>query len=108
MTDIPEYDDLKLRIEAGDGDSYRVVAFGPGGNTATGRFARPISQVELDNFILQGWSAAPARSQVPLIADGGGEAARHAAVREPLRPQTWVTSTTAPGAWRTAAAAGCG
>ena len=36
MTDIPEYDDLKLRIEAGDGDSYRVVAFGPGGNTATG------------------------------------------------------------------------
>ena len=53
MTDIPEYDDLKLRIEAGDGDSYRVVAFGPGGNTATGRFARPISQVELDNFILR-------------------------------------------------------
>ena len=53
MTDILEYDDLKLRIEAGDGDSYRVVAFGPGGNTATGGFARPISQVELDNFILR-------------------------------------------------------
>ena len=53
MTDIPEYDDLKLRIEPGDGDSYRVVAFGPGGNTASGAFARPISQVELDNFILR-------------------------------------------------------
>jgi streptogramin lyase len=53
MTDIPEYDDLKLRVEPGDGDSYRVVAFGPGGNTASGSFARPISQVELDNFILR-------------------------------------------------------
>ncbi len=53
MTDIPEYDDLKLRIEPGEGDSYRVVAFGPGGNTASGRFARPISEVELDNFILR-------------------------------------------------------
>ncbi len=53
MTDIPEYDDLKLRVEPGDGDSYRVVAFGPGGNTATGSFARPISQMELDNFILR-------------------------------------------------------
>jgi streptogramin lyase/CHAT domain-containing protein len=53
MTDIPEYDDLKLRIEPGDEDSYRVVAFGPGGNTASGSFVRPISQVELDNFILR-------------------------------------------------------
>ena len=53
MTDIPDYDDLKLRIEPDEGDSYRVVAFGPGGNTASGRFARPISQVELDNFILR-------------------------------------------------------
>jgi streptogramin lyase len=53
MTDIPEYDDLKLRVEPGDGDTYRVVAFGPGGNTASGSFARPISQVELDNFILR-------------------------------------------------------
>jgi streptogramin lyase len=53
MTDILDYDDLKLRIEPGEGDSYRVVAFGPGGNTATGAFARPISQMELDNFILR-------------------------------------------------------
>jgi streptogramin lyase len=53
MTDIPEYDDLKLRVEPGEGDSYRVVAFGPGGNTASGSFSRPISQMELDNFILR-------------------------------------------------------
>jgi len=53
MTDILDYDDLKLRIEPGEGDSYRVVAFGPGGNTASGSFARPISQMELDNFILR-------------------------------------------------------
>jgi streptogramin lyase len=53
MTDIPDYDNLKLRIEPGDGDSYRVVAFGPSGNTASGSFARPISQMELDNFILR-------------------------------------------------------
>ena len=84
MTDIPDYDDLKLRIEPGEGDSYRVVAFGPGGNTASGRFARPISRGRARQLHSESRPAAPARAQVPLVADGGGEAARHAAVREPL------------------------
>jgi streptogramin lyase len=53
MTDIPEYDDLKLRIEPGEGKSYRVIAFGPSGSTATGTFTKPLSELELDNFVLR-------------------------------------------------------
>jgi streptogramin lyase len=53
MTDIPEYDDLKLRIEPGEGKSYRVTAFGPSGSTATGSFTKPLSELELDNFVLR-------------------------------------------------------
>ncbi len=49
---IPEYDELKLRVESGD-DGYRVVAFGPDGATATGHFAIPMSKMELDNFVLR-------------------------------------------------------
>jgi hypothetical protein len=49
---IPEYDELKLRVESANG-SYRVIAFGPDGGTATGQFTTPISQLELDNFILR-------------------------------------------------------
>jgi hypothetical protein len=49
---IPEYDELKLRVESDNG-SYRVIAFGPDGGTATGHFESPISRLELDNFILR-------------------------------------------------------
>jgi CHAT domain len=50
---IPDYDELKLRIERGTGDSYRVVAFAADGSTAEGTFATPFTQTELDNFVLR-------------------------------------------------------
>jgi streptogramin lyase len=53
MTDIPEYDDLKLRIEPGEGKSYRVTALGPSDSVATGSFTKPLSDLELDNFVLR-------------------------------------------------------
>jgi hypothetical protein len=50
---IPDYDELKVRIEpAGEGE-YHVVAFAADGGTATGDFTSPISALELDNFILR-------------------------------------------------------
>jgi len=48
--DIPEYDELKLRIEPGDAGAYRVTALGPDGATATGRFT-PLTEEELDDFV---------------------------------------------------------
>jgi hypothetical protein len=51
--DIPEYDELKLRIEHGRGDNYRVLAFSPDGGTSSGAFSAPFSELELDNFILR-------------------------------------------------------
>lgn len=50
---IPQYDELKLRIEPGPGDAYRVLAFGPDGGTSSGVFNAPFSSLELDNFILR-------------------------------------------------------
>jgi hypothetical protein len=50
---IPDYDELKLRIESGAGQTYHVVAFAPDGSTAEGSFASPFSRTELDNFILR-------------------------------------------------------
>jgi hypothetical protein len=52
-TGIPEYDELKLRIEPGAEGTYRVLAFGPEGATASGRFVAPFTRLELDNFILR-------------------------------------------------------
>jgi hypothetical protein len=50
---IPEYDELRLRFAPGDGDAYRVLAFGPDGSTAAGSFTSPFSVLELDNFVLR-------------------------------------------------------
>ena len=59
---IPEYDELKVRVES-EGGAYHVVAFGPDGATASGRFAIPVSKLELDNFVLRMTrSAGPVRA----------------------------------------------
>lgn len=50
---IPQYDELKLRIEKGSGEPYHVVAFAPDGSTAEGTFSSPFSKTELDNFVLR-------------------------------------------------------
>lgn len=50
---IPDYDDLKLRIEPNLSGSYRVFATGPDGSTAEGSFTSPFSATDLDNFLLR-------------------------------------------------------
>jgi hypothetical protein len=50
---IPSYDELKLRIGPGEGGAYQVVAFGPDGSTASGTFALPFDETQLDNFVLR-------------------------------------------------------
>ncbi len=37
---IPDYDELKLRLEPGEGGAYRIRAEGPDGSTATVRSGR--------------------------------------------------------------------
>jgi len=49
---MQEYWELKVRIERGDGDAFRVVAAGPSGE-ATGTFRVPFSEVELENLVLR-------------------------------------------------------
>src|SRR3712207_5751421 len=50
---IPDYDEIRIRIVPDRASGYRVLAFGPDGGTATGGFALPFSDLELDNFILR-------------------------------------------------------
>lgn len=50
---IPEYDELKLRVQPGPGDTYRVHALASDGSAATCTFRRPLSELELDNFALR-------------------------------------------------------
>ena len=50
---IPQYDELMLRMEPSGHSGYTVTAFGPDRSTATGEFTSPVSEVELDNFILR-------------------------------------------------------
>lgn len=46
--------ELELRFERGSTPgSYRVVARGPGGAAASGRFADPFSDLQLENFVLR-------------------------------------------------------
>ena len=59
---IPEYDELKLRVEVHDEETYDVVAFAPDGGTVTGRFERPLSDEALENFILKMPRARSVRS----------------------------------------------
>ena len=47
-----EYSELKVRIERGDGETFRVVAAGPSGE-ASGTFQVPISELELENLVLR-------------------------------------------------------
>jgi hypothetical protein len=47
-----EYCELKVRIERGDDQAFRVAAAGPSGE-ATGTFKVPFSQVELENLVLR-------------------------------------------------------
>jgi hypothetical protein len=50
----PDYAELKVRIEPGRQEgTYRVLAFGPEGATASGTVVPPFARVELDNFILR-------------------------------------------------------
>lgn len=50
---ILDYDELKLRLEPGEGGVYRVRAEGPDGSTATGAFSPPFDKTQLDNFVLR-------------------------------------------------------
>jgi hypothetical protein len=50
---IPDYEELKLRIQPGPGGGYGVLAFAADGSTAQGTFTKPFSDAELDNFILR-------------------------------------------------------
>jgi hypothetical protein len=50
---MPTYDELSIRIQPLEGDRYQVVASGPDGATASGAFALPFSETELDNFVLR-------------------------------------------------------
>ncbi len=50
--DVPEYDELSLRIQPGRGDAYRVLVEAPGGATAEGEFSNPFSPLEIDNFVV--------------------------------------------------------
>jgi ABC-type multidrug transport system ATPase subunit len=47
----PSYDDLQLRIERGEGASYRVLATASDGRTARSTFETPITDDELDDFV---------------------------------------------------------
>jgi CHAT domain len=59
---IPEYDELKLRVEVHGEGTYDVTAFAPDGGTVTGRFERPLSDEALENFILKMPRARSVRS----------------------------------------------
>jgi hypothetical protein len=50
---IPDYEELKLRIQPGPDGGYGVLAFAADGSTAQGTFTKPFSDAELDNFILR-------------------------------------------------------
>ncbi len=78
---IPEYDELKLRVEVDSDGTYDVVAFAPDGGTVTGRFERPLSDEALENFILKMPRARSVRSyqssQMEKARDLGRELFEH-------------------------------
>jgi hypothetical protein len=58
------YSELRLRIDRGvTRGSYRIVATGPAGE-ALGRFKLPVSDLELENFILKVGSTRRGRRRV--------------------------------------------
>ena len=50
---IPEYDEIRIRIEPGTDGGYRVLASTLDGSTAHGGFALPWNTLELENFLLR-------------------------------------------------------
>lgn len=59
----PTYDELSIRIQRGDGERYNIVASAADGATASGEFALPFNETEVDNFILRvGRQRLPVRS----------------------------------------------
>lgn len=50
---IPEYHELKVRIEAVAGHPYRVRAEAADGSTAAGTFSLPFDETKLENFVLK-------------------------------------------------------
>ena len=79
---IPEYDELKLRVEPRGAGQYDVVAFAPDGGTATGHFESPDLGARARQ-LHPARGAAAERPHLPLDAHGGGEGARAGAVRAP-------------------------
>jgi hypothetical protein len=61
MPNVPDCDELILRIESSAPDRYRVLAEGPGRATAKATFEPPFSPVELENFVL---TVNPGRGRV--------------------------------------------
>ena len=49
----PTYDEFSIRIQPGGDGRYQVVAGAPDGSTASGTFALPFTETELDNFVLR-------------------------------------------------------
>jgi CHAT domain len=49
---VTDYGELKIRIERGDGDVFRVFASGMSGEAA-GEFQVPFSDLEVENFVLR-------------------------------------------------------
>lgn len=75
--DIPEYDDLQLRIDREADGSYRVLALAPEGRTGRGTFVPPIGDEDLDRFVKQVGLARRARgardTRMEQIRDVGSE-----------------------------------
>ncbi len=71
---IPDYEELKLRIQPGPDGGYGVLAFAADGSTAQGSFTKPFSDAELDNFILR--VGLPRRSSVRAFRSSQMEEAK--------------------------------
>lgn len=50
---IPDYDELRIRIEPRPDGDFQVAAFGPYGSSAGGNFALPFDERDLDLFVLR-------------------------------------------------------
>jgi CHAT domain-containing protein len=73
-----EYEDLRIRIEARDGDVYRVRAERPDGSGATGDFKSPLDDVGLANFVQR---VGMPRQQVSRWSSNPVEEARRVGAR---------------------------
>ncbi|MFC7497349.1 MULTISPECIES: CHAT domain-containing protein [unclassified Nocardioides] len=51
IEDVPDYDELHLRIERDTDGSYRVLASTPSGRVGRGHFRSPLTDDELDDFV---------------------------------------------------------